>query len=394
MNNCFDGWKKAQEIILLKQLSFWKNNPKFKNNPNQLYWYRNYQRLMDVIIWNHFDNSDLTDMKRIYEWKPLIQNHIHHNIKIHYSLAKQINEDRNAFALITDLTSGIRVGDLFIINSKTGEPTFAEVKEGIINKKILSEIQSKKNNTSSSKKWKKQKNRILKQKQRMKNVLKSLQNKESIEDRFPNHKHETVLIKKPFDTFSEELNKLFFKSKLSKNNIEQVVIEDCLLVLLIKNCQKNQNYLKILKSSINYFSKNSQVGGITFDFNLFLNKTSFTKPIYLQSLERDYIYNLIIRQTIVYFYFCFEKFMNKFSDDECEIKFLTNKQVSKRYGYQMGAFACSKTGSLQLSDINQKMILSGGLMYRLPSFLLKPSHLLYLHKESLKILNRLSQNEQ
>ena len=29
MNNCFDGWKKAQDIILLKQLSFWKNNPKF-----------------------------------------------------------------------------------------------------------------------------------------------------------------------------------------------------------------------------------------------------------------------------------------------------------------------------------------------------------------------------
>ena len=342
---------------------------------------------MDVIIWHHFDNSDLTDMKRIYEWEPLIQNHIHHNIKTHYLLAKQINQDRNSFALITDLTSGVRVGDLFTINSKTGKSIFKEVKEGSINKQILSEIQSKKNNISSPQKWKKQKNRILKQKQKMTNVSRSLQNKESIEDRLPNNKHETVLIKKPFDTFSEELNELFFKSKLSANKIEQIIIEDCLLVLLVKDCQKNQNHIRILKSSINYFDKNSKMGGITFDFNLFLNKTSFTRPIYIQPLERGYIHNLIMRQTIVYFYFCFEKFINRFSDDECEIKLLTNKRLSKVYGHQMGMFACSKAGSLQFSSINQKIILSSGIIQRLPSFLLKPSHLLYLHKEILKLLN-------
>ena len=135
-SKCQEGWKKAQDIILTNQILFWKHDPKFKNNPEKLYWYRNYQRLMDVIIWNHFSNSDFTKMRRMYEEKPLIQNLVHHNIKSHYSLAKSINNDKRYFALVTDLTSGMRVGDLMIV-SKNGIK-FVEVKEGAVNKQIPS----------------------------------------------------------------------------------------------------------------------------------------------------------------------------------------------------------------------------------------------------------------
>ncbi len=168
LNKCHKGFKIAQDRIVnglleiereskpyKKKLKELKNKQKLseirKQKPfkditkkiKQLKFQKAvFEELANVIVWTIFK------MERI-EIKSFMQPDMHHksllegNIKSLIETAQYYNRDRNKFALITDITSCISMGDLIILDTEKNTLALVEVKEGKVNDLILETLRNK-----------------------------------------------------------------------------------------------------------------------------------------------------------------------------------------------------------------------------------------------------------
>jgi len=144
---CYEGFKLAQKDILNAILELEQEiksyKPIDKNDeriPRLKYQITALKEVANVIAWTIFLNQRT-------HIKSFITNGMgsgflsDRNIKSVASLAEEINKDTNKFALITDITSCLGMGDLVI--AETDKPIkIAEVKEGKVNEAISNLIDS------------------------------------------------------------------------------------------------------------------------------------------------------------------------------------------------------------------------------------------------------------
>lgn len=383
--NVFKGWKTAQEIVVSIQEEHWMEGDP-KSDPKSHYFYRNTQRLLDCILWHHY-GPDMADMKRIYEREPKIQNLAYHNIQKHHEVALHINSDPNKFALITDLTSGIRLGDLFIC--EIAKPNiFAEVKSGATNIKILEAITKNDTNLlseiSKNEKDKMQLQRILKQADHSNQLMRILKDGVGLDKGMSCKPMKVFEAKRPMETFDKELNTVL--DKLRKGESTSVgVVEDCLLFVAVDTFTvASEKISEILHDKIIEFENGTTRPGIKFDLVLTLNESSVMRPIYLQPLDAEHIHDLISRRFHVYFYLSLEKYRINFSSESCTINWIEGKELRKKWA-QCNQYALKfQNQSLEFGlRSGTSMLLSNGLFQRLPSNFIKPSYLKYLHEQML-----------
>lgn len=385
----FANWKKAQREILTIQLLIWEINPNFQqDDPFLLYIYRVTQRLLDCIIWHHY-GPDITDIKRLYEYEPKIQNLRHHNIDSHIEEMEKLNSSTRQFALLSDLTSGLRIGDLFLVN-KEKQKSFIEVKEGSVNTEIL-EAKNSNNDERiqeimSSKSKSKQLKRMERQEKRAHEALKMIRNEEGEEDRYKGQKVRTVINPRPFEDFSEELRSFLSDFNKSNDPIKSLEIESCLLIFAYKPIKP----LKTTRDAlIEKYEENSTIKGMTLNWNNTLTYSSVFRPIFMQPIDPDCIDSIVKGELIVDFYFSLEKFKEKFKSDEVKIFFNNGRLFRKAYdGLKKlqgpSVFYEKNQGTLFFNftkiapEANE--IFSEGLFSRLISNLALPSYLLYLHE--------------
>lgn len=382
----FSGWKKAQEVVFALQEEHWlAGDP--KKDARRHYLYRTYQRLLDCIIWHHF-GPDMADAKRIFEHEPKIQNLAFHNIQDHYDAASKINSDPNKFALITDLTSGIRLGDLFIC--EVGKPSsFIEVKSGSTNRQILKAIESRNiaemQALAQSEKTKKQVDRILKQAAHAHQLVSILKTGKGTDKDLSAKPLEVFEASKPLTDFSDELDDMFQKL-VDEIDLSTVVVEECLL--LVATRVKNQNIFSIgprIAKEIDVFDGASRPRGIKLDFVMALTASSVMRPLYIQPIKSEFINHLLARDLQLTIYLSLDKFQKKFATEICQVSWLEGRAFRKQWAASGHHYAIrSRDRALKFSvDGSEEMLLSNGLFQRVISQMCRPSYLHYMHHQML-----------
>lgn len=379
--NMFSSWKEAQDIILSIQLALSDEAIDSEKWP-RWYIFKNTQRLLDCIMWHHF-GPDLTDMKRLYNIYPVVQNLFEHNILAHIDIVNELNQDPMSFALISDLTSGLRIGDIFFV--KHGRlPQFIEVKSGDVNSEIIASISDSKKmiEVVSNSKKRKQLERIFRQHDRAVESSNIIYGGEGVDDRFKFSKIKIYETPIPFDTFDEEMIQVLYSVDLPSECMTKV-IEDCLLIIAI-NAEQGVDYNSIIRQEIDKFEINSDSSGISFDWGHVLTKSHLYRPLFLQPIGNDLVHSLLFREKLVVIYFSFEAFRRRFSSDSFVIKVLMGKQFKKINGKYRGSdfdILANKKSALAFIPTTKRLEpFSFGIFDRIPSFLIKPSHFVYLQK--------------
>ncbi len=162
INKCHEGFKLAQKEIVDSLIEIEKETKKFKDrlkkikgnkHLSELKQQKNYQQLVKKIHQLIFQKAVFEELTNVIAWttfkldrtrvKALMQPDMHHksllegNIDSLIEVARHYNKDVNKFALITDITSCIGMGDLVIIDTKKDKWYLAEFKEGRVNDIIL-----------------------------------------------------------------------------------------------------------------------------------------------------------------------------------------------------------------------------------------------------------------
>ncbi len=166
-NKCHEGFKIAQDKItenllsieqeskiVTKKINTFKKNKLFnllkrekeyKNLITELN-SLNFQKAMfqetaNCIVWTIF-GLDRTAIKALMQPGMQHKSLLEGNIQSLIDTARHYNQEKDKFALITDITSCIGIGDLIIIDTKRSSRMIAEVKEGKVNEVIMDTLQA------------------------------------------------------------------------------------------------------------------------------------------------------------------------------------------------------------------------------------------------------------
>lgn len=386
ISNTYEMWKSAQREILEHQLWLQTKDSFKKRDPQTIYVFRNLQRLMDSILWTHFGNT--SDMKTIFQPEPTISDLRSHNIFGHVEAANERHSKWGEFCLIADLTSGFRSGDL--LQFKEGNVTFVEVKSGPINAAIthalfqqdlngLRQIVNKENEKSVHR----QMDRIISQFHQSIEVRKGLNNEPHEVKEYPGARKSVLVVEERLQKYDSLIDHMLLRSD------QQVeLVEDCLTVGILNNHGETTSPSERFKAILRSNEKVNLTAGPSVDFTLFLNGTSFTRPLFMQPFNRDSVFDLACRTRSVHLHFSLPKFAEKFSSSDILLSVITGREMRKLHGKYRGASIKSGDFALKIQDRKSGKVgvLSSGLVQKMFSELFLPSELLNMN---LKIINYL-----
>ncbi len=152
-NKCHEGFKLAQDKILNALLDIERESASYREKIKRAATKREIEDMRVRLGRLFFQEAVFKEVANVISWtilgmdrisiKALQQPDMHHksllesNIQSLIEVAEHYNKDRDKFALITDITSCIGMGDLIIIDTKENKFYLAEVKEGKVNNIIL-----------------------------------------------------------------------------------------------------------------------------------------------------------------------------------------------------------------------------------------------------------------
>ena len=239
----------------------------------------------------------------------------------------------NSFALITDITTFFHIGDLLVIDPKSKQNFFIELKSGIVNEeisKMLGAFNPNDNsrnfklfdtffvNDKNGKKYK-QLNRVIKQYIRSANVISVFKNDKGIDNQTGS---EIKIFNYDFkiNYFAKRISKLFLKSQ--SDDSATTTIDECLLVglydsqLFGRKAMEMWLMLKKIKPYpvLNYIQS-------------FYDPTVL--PPFLQPINPNSIEELVLLKKHLFFALNFDKWLIKAKKISLEFRWLTKKQTTK-----------------------------------------------------------------
>jgi hypothetical protein len=269
VNKCHEGFKIAQREIIKNILEIEREMVVVNNKINEIKKDKFFNKLKnDVPYINLISNLEVIKFqKKVFQevancivWtvyrgerteiKALMQPDMHHksllegNIKSLLNTADYYNRDINKFALITDITSCIGLGDLLVIDTKKSMRTIVEVKEGKINNLIIDIIKShdtkvisqqfkKINEPKERKNFAKQLKRVLEQELKMINAI-DYTIKGTGVDLFTGKNKAVIEIAGSQASFSNLINEGFKYLRSQKKEDEVYFPFDCGIVCITK----------------------------------------------------------------------------------------------------------------------------------------------------------------
>lgn len=381
----FAGWKDAQITNLELQLEIQSEKMFLERDPFTTYTFRNLQRLMDSIVWQHFGNT--SDMKTIFKPEPIIADLRKHNIDSHVAAANENNKKEEELWLISDLTSGFKSGDLLYRNVD-GSVSFVELKTGKVNSAIhnllfngnhedLLKLVTKENVESI----KKQLKRVVAQVERGNESRKALNNEPHIDSDYPGFKKNIVIHNEPLKEFGDKIDLMLEAPKKDKF----MVIEDCLYLGVLNyeysTRTAHEQFLATVEENLR-----EPILGPSCDLAMYLNGTSFTKPLYVQPFAKSSIIDLLGRERSVHIYLSLSRFAKKFRSETVELDLVTGKEMRKLYSKHRGYSSKHQDTVLRIRDkkLNAEGLLSDGLLQKMFCDLFMPSELLKLNLLNIK----------
>lgn len=344
LKSCNKGFKIAQNLIVNKTI-YYQNLE--KKNKVELKKVRNLkEKNLELKIYNTITiiQNRLQILKHIADgivWQ-IIGGQIHiarrlhtqtkgskilteSNIKNAVEIANKINIDENKFALISDLTTIVQIGDLLIRDKyRFG---VMELKDGEVNKeveRIINELKSNNINfndlkSNLSAKTIDQINRVIKQEKKLLNAIEVINNDKGTD---PVGSGEIIVYTpvKEIEKYHLELSKL--ETDIRTKNWSYTIIDRCLHIGFYKITfiQLSDNILKeILKEETNNY--------IIIDLRQIIYQVS--EPLFGKSLSPELVLNILTGEVKVLIGLNVDKMIEYFNLLGLESRWMTKKETMR-----------------------------------------------------------------
>ncbi|MDP2938443.1 MAG: hypothetical protein Q8N72_04315 [Candidatus Omnitrophota bacterium] len=268
------------------------------------------------------------------------------------------SEDKSSFALITDITSCIQVGDL-LVRLPTGQFGFYELKEGMVNDHIESLLTMSPADHATrerfgelvskyGKPFTKQLERVLRQKQRMQLASDYINESVGIDIQF-NRPKITDVKPRSTVTYHKEVNQLL---RIAKKKGEQYLVIDECLILCAFNTVKLKRSNDVCKKDFQHqvwhmffedwsecpYGKEFDDKTVTKHFEYMLlpvwemrDKVQFPthRPIFITGLEESFVFDILFERISLFFYFSPQRFVALCKNKGIDASWVTGKEYLK-----------------------------------------------------------------
>lgn len=346
------------------------------------------RKIMDAIAWQLFD-KDLSILRRLYHGQEVIDitdSNIDSEIRF---IEKKLQEDRESFVLISDLTSFIQVGDVVIRSQKQGL-TIMELKEGKTNAKIYDLIKETKDNPCPQYLWQKldgedmkfqqQFKRDIKQMARATEVMKIIHEGEG-KDLYTGINVKRIDEEIVLGTYTSVLEGLL--KQCNKKNYAISVVEDCLLVGVYQND-------KFSSEAFDVWVKGLNIRMPIFDlrYSIF---APLDFPIFLLPFSDNDIIDIIMGRKTIKMTIDIDKWLESFKQDGYSYRWMPKKEtarINSTYKGKKQLFTIDGCGVELIDSEGDKQQLGYGIFSRMFTSLNTPSSLRrYLVESYRKIKN-------
>ncbi len=391
---CHDGFKIAQKLIIeeimqyqtflrdstieLKEYRRQQNKEKEESSQikiriieQRLY---NFSHIADGIAWLLI-GGQIHIVRRLYiqekSSKYLDSSNIEHAIKV----AEKINENPNDFALISDLTGFIQIGDLLVRHNNFIE--IIELKEGKINheikqffesiekteKKITEEDLEKKFDTTTIKQIK----RMQRQKERAFNATNIINNDKG-QDPVTGA---NIIIGTPnisTEYYHKELSKLY--DDLKNKIWAYTVIDRCLHIGMYRD-----EGIRMAPFIIKQLLKEETMNYIVIDWLSITHNLS--EPLFCKPFPPEFIIDILTGKIKIIIGLNIDMLIYSFNVLGLKTKWLTEKETmkNKQSENRKEIFICNKRGIVSTLSNGQDLIISGGIISKILYDSIKPKNI-------------------
>ena len=404
--DCHTGYKEAQKLIISEIMDYQTELTELKTKLKEANKKRDkegkkkiiveqkiienriasFSHIADTIAWSLIGHQ-ISTARRLYineeGSKYLSNSNISHAIEV----ADSINENPNDFALISDITNFVQIGDLLI--RKNGQIGIMELKQGSVNDEIaefLADLENKNQSIDDvnleeefDKTTVKQVKRVVRQKTRMNQVTTLVNDDEGVDP----VSGETLKIQTPvLDTqyYLSEFNGL--REQLDSKDWAYGVVEACLHIGLYKG-----KCLKLAPFTIKSILETDTKNYILVDWMSIINNLS--EPIFAKPFPPDFIIDVITGKIKVIIGLNLDLMIELFNSIGLQASWMTSKQTAKIKQDKLGNGLIEKNNkgiSIKLDNGNE-CILSGGIISKIIYDNIRPSNM------GLTILGTLNESE-
>lgn len=328
----------------------------------------------DFIAWQIFRN-DYYKAKRFYSGSRTRPDLLHSNLQ---SVLKAVdhfhNEDDLNFALISDLTSFIDIGDILLVKSKG--MFVVECKEGNVQQKVFEFIDElekddfdpkKVDYSDKNSKFFDQVDRTLNQLKKGGRVIEFI-NTEKGTDPFSEVKIDVVEATNPREYYFEYLMHLFEESK--ENNSTYGEVEEVIYIGVYR-----ENKIAPSRFVFDYIVKELYQNYIVIDY-LSLVGMPLKEPLFFKPFGTEIIFDLMFGRLKLFLAINLDKFIELFNKKGIEAKWLQRKETHKllENGMRFKPFV-HKNRAIQIKVNENKIVLGDSFLIYLLLDNITPSSL-------------------
>lgn len=395
---CHEGFKIAQELIIkeileyqkllreetsnLKEVRRQRDKAKEKKLLGQIsiieHRIKAFSHIADGIAWQLI-NGEIHIARRLYTKetsKYLDSSNIEHAIRV----ANEINTKGEDFALLSDITNFVQIGDLLIRHDlKVG---IMELKEGKVNDLIadfFDKLEKKDADMAEfmhtlDKKTLEQMQRVLKQKEKAARAIDLINNDEGPDPKTGSK----ITVNTPAietEYYYEDLQKLAEQLK-EKNWAYSVLHNACVHIGMYKNEGRIMAPL-IIKKLLDSKTKNY----IIVDFQSIIENVS--TPLFAKPLDPDFLIAILVGDVKVIIGIDFDALIEMFNDVGLKARWLSEKETAKyKQQEKMKVIFTINNKAIMVSDPTEthQMIIGGGIISKILYDNIYPSNIAFTYK--------------
>ena len=359
-------WKKLQSIILEKIMELYS-----EKKTSKIGVFNSLHRAIDSIVWN-LVNKEIADIRRLYIDPPTTKNPVFHNIYFHKEIAELINTNQESIGIISDITSGVDLGDVVFFSVASGLFQPFECKEGEINKIITDAIKLKRkgdvklyDEIMSDKNSKKAKQLARCERQFTKIELEMEKYINGGNEYVSNEYGIILKDTREIEYYNIDVQECIIDA--IKNNFSKKDIPGGVRIIALKNELINRDL------SLDFFKKHVEgfcdVEYITvYDLKEYLFGTNFSMPLYIQDISLEEKWVLYSGEVTVYIIFSLLKFSELLEKEGFHCQLIKGRNLQKEIHSSTRSYPPCVIGKSMLRfSIDDSMIqeFAQGKIYRL-----------------------------
>ncbi|MBS1648053.1 MAG: hypothetical protein JST67_12000 [Bacteroidetes bacterium] len=400
---CHEGFKSAQDLIVEEILEYQKLLREFttdlkesrrqrdKNKEKDLlnkiaiseHRVKTFSHIADGIAWQLI-SGQIHIARRLYIREPakyLDSSNIKHAI----SVANQINQKPENFALLSDITNFVQIGDLLIRHDK--KVGIMELKEGKVNDliaKFFDDLEKEENKSDLTefmqkldKKTIEQMQRVLRQKERAIRAIDVINKDKGLDPK--TGKNITVTTPSlETEYYYEDLFKI--KEQLKDKNWAYGVLENASVHI---GMYKNDGRLMAPFAIKEILSKKTK-NFIVVDFQGIIENVS--SPLFAKPFNPDFLIDILVGDIKVIIGIDFDSFIEMFNDSGLNARWLSEKETTKiRQDEKTKTIFALNNRAIGISDQkkSKEIILGGGIISKILYDNIYPSNIAFTMKKDM-----------